>query len=359
MLSVGINSHCKPFEYQLLEFPRPEITEPTDVIIKVHAASVNPVDVKKADGIFKLALKDSFPYKIGYDASGTVTDIGSGVARVKVGDAVYVRLPESHRGAWSEYAVCPESYVALKPPSLSFEDAASIPLAAMTAFQALKKYDGDLTGKTVFVPAGLGGTGLVACQLAKHVFHAGKVITTVSTSKVPKVPELLGEGTVDEIIDYKKTDPKTTIAHGSVDFLFDTTGVAMEYLCLMRPKTSCIISISTAPSGTQLQNSGVMRLPHQPTIPFVPRLVLNTMDSIRRLRAWRYGVSYSYMFLEPSGEDLDILRGYAEEGRLRTIVGTIVDMRDIEEVRKACQVVYSNQGGLGKTVIRVSRPETN
>ncbi|KAL2839486.1 chaperonin 10-like protein [Aspergillus pseudoustus] len=354
MQSVGITSHGKPSEFQLLTFPRPEITDPTDVIIKVHAASVNPVDLKKADGIFKLALKDSFPYKIGYDAAGTVTDIGNSVTRFKIGDAVYVRLPESHRGSWSEYALCPERYIALKPPSLSFEEAASIPLAATTAFQALRKYAGDLSGKTVLVPAGLGGTGLFACHLAKHVFHAGKVITTVSTSKVARIPELLGEGTVDEIIDYKKTDLKSIIPHGSIDFLFDTTGLAMEYLCLMRPKTGCIISISTAPSGTQLQNSGVMRLPHRPVLPFIPRLVLNTTDSIRRLRAWRYGVSYSYMFLEPSGDDLDSLGGYVEQGKLRTVIGTMVDMQDIDEVRKACQVVYSNQGGLGKVVIRVS-----
>jgi len=104
----------------------------------------------------------------------------------------------------------------LKPRSLSFEEAASIPLAAMTALQALRKYHGSLAGKTVFVPAGctkpltshvlihmlmiflVSGTGLFACQLAKNVFHAGKVITTVSTAKIPKLKELLGENTVDQ-----------------------------------------------------------------------------------------------------------------------------------------------------------------
>ncbi|CRG90853.1 hypothetical protein PISL3812_07899 [Talaromyces islandicus] len=353
MLSVGISSHGKPSEYQLLELPRPAITDPTDVLINVHAASVNPVDLKKAEGAFKIALEDSFPYKIGYDAAGTVAEIGTGVTKFKIGDAVYVRLPESHRGSWSEYAVCPERYIALKPPSLSFENAASIPLAASTAFQALRKYDGDLAGKTVFVPAGLSGTGLFACQLAKNIFHAGKVITTVSTAKVPKIPQLLGEGTVDQIIDYKIVDPKSVIEHGSVDFLFDTNGLAMEYLCLIRPGSGGIISISTAPSGTQLQNSAVMRLPHHPTVPLPARIFLNTMDCIRKLRAWRYGVSYSYMFLEPNGEDLDKLRGYVEEGKLKQVVGTTVNIRDIAEVRKACQVVYDNRGGLGKVVIRV------
>lgn len=119
-------------------------------------------------------------------------------------------------GSWSEYAKSPDHLVALKPKSLSFSDAASLPLAATTALQALKKYKGSLAGKTVFVPAGrefssmsdwkkillmysiVSGTGNFALQLAKNVFGAGKVITTVSTGKIPKVPKLLGEGVVDQ-----------------------------------------------------------------------------------------------------------------------------------------------------------------
>lgn len=157
------------------------------------------------------------------------------------------------------------------------------------------------------------------------------------------------------VIDYKKVDPKLAIEHGSVDFSFDTSGLAMDYLCLMRRGSGCIISISTAPSGTQLQNSAVMRLPHRPVVPFGPRLFLNLMDRIRRLRAWRYRVGYSYMFLEPNGDDLDTLRGYVEEGKLKQVIGTTVDMEDIPEVRKACEVVYSGRGGLGKVVIRVAK----
>lgn len=118
-------------------------------------------------------------------------------------------------GAWSEYAKCPEQYVALKPKNVSFEDAASLPLAGMTAWQTLSRYQGLLAGKTVFIPVGcefclsiqpkkitdrftVSGTGAYACQLAKKVFNAGKVITTVSTSKVDQAPKLLGEGTVDQ-----------------------------------------------------------------------------------------------------------------------------------------------------------------
>lgn len=130
---------------------------------------------------------------------------------------VYPELnPNFKPGSCSQYVVCAEDAIGRKPPSMTFEEAASIPLAGLTALQALKKY-GDLTGKNVFIPAGcmnwalptlcrdqsanpctVSGTGLFACQLAKHVFKAGKVITTVSTAKVSKVPELLGEGTVDQ-----------------------------------------------------------------------------------------------------------------------------------------------------------------
>jgi NADPH:quinone reductase-like Zn-dependent oxidoreductase len=354
MQALNTPSYGPPSGYQISELPKPELENADYVIIKVHAASINPIDVKKASGMLKLAMKDSFPYKIGYDCAGVVTETGVGVSRIKVGDEVYTRLPEYCRGSCAEFVRCPEHFVSLKPPSLSWEQAASIPLAAMTALQALKRYDGDLAGKTVFIPAALSGTGLFACQLAKHVFRAGKVITTVSTSKIPKVPEFLGEGTVDEIIDYTKTDPRSAIEPGSVDFLFDTVGQAMDFLVLMRPKTSRIVSVSTLPSGDQLQNSSMMELPHKPTVPLPFRLALNGLDYVRQLRAWRYGTHYSYFFLQASAEDLDELRKYVEEGKLKTVVGTSVDLRDIEAVRNACQVVYDGKGGLGKLVIKVA-----
>ncbi|KAL2836987.1 chaperonin 10-like protein [Aspergillus pseudoustus] len=353
MLSLNTPTYSPPSGYQVSALPKPVLDDSNDVIIKAHAASINPIDVKKASGVLKRGIKDDFPYKIGYDCAGVVVEVGTGVSRVKVGDEVYTRLPEASRGSCSEFVKCPERYIAVKPPSLSFEEAASIPLAAMTALQALRRYNGDLTGKAVLVPAGLGGTGLFACQLAKHVFKAGKVITTVSTSKIPKVKELLGENTVDEIIDYTKADVKTVIEPGTVDFLFDTIGSSMEYLSLMRPKTGCIISVSTVPSGDQLQDSSLMQLPHHPVLPLPIKLSLNLMDSIRKFRARRYGVSYSYMFLESSGSDLDELRDYVETGKLKTVVGTTALLKDLKTVQEACQIVYSGRGGIGKVVIKV------
>merc|ERR1712000_331266 len=353
MLAITAPSFTDPSKYELSTVARPIITEQTDVVLRVHAASINPVDVKKAAGVFKQAVQEQFPYQIGYDAAGVVTEVGSGVTHVKVGDEVYTRLPEASRGSWSEYAKCAESFVALKPASLSFSDAASMPLAGVTALQALSKYEGSLEGKTVFVPAGLSGTGLFACQLAKNVFRAGKVITTVSTSKVSQVPQLLGEGVVDQIIDYTKEDPRNVIAPRSIDFLFDTTGQSMQFLSLMVPKTGFIVSISTTPSASTLQASNVMQRPDNPRIPLIGRLFLDATDSLRKVRAWRWGVTYLYWFLQPNGGDLDKLRGYVEEGKLVPVVGLKVNLRDVEKVREACLQTYNGKGGLGKTILEV------
>jgi NADPH:quinone reductase-like Zn-dependent oxidoreductase len=225
-------------------------------------------------------------------------------------------------------------------------------LAALTALLAFRKYKGSLEGKTVFVPAGLGGTGAYACQLAKKVFKAGKVITTLSTAKISQI-SLLGDCVVDQIIDYTKEDPATVIPRGSVDFLFDTMGQAMQYLSLMVPKTSAIISISTLPSGTQLQNSGLMKRPDNPQLHWLPWAVLNLLDSVKRLRARRWGVHYEYMFLHPRGIELEEIAGFVDSGSLRPVVGTRVRMDSIVELNEAAGTVYSGKGGIGKVVIEV------
>jgi NADPH:quinone reductase-like Zn-dependent oxidoreductase len=215
------------------------------------------------------------------------------------------------------------------------------------------------------------GTGIYACQLAKNVFRAGKVITTVSTSKVAKIPELLGEGVVDQsmypcllmfplyinlallVIDYTKEDPADVIPSRSVDFMFDTTGQSMQFLSLMVPSTSYIVSISTQPSATTLQASSVMRRPDNPVIPFFGRVYLNASDALRRLRAWRWGVIYMYWFLDPNGEDLKTLTRFVDEGKVVPVVGAKVDIHNIEKVREACNLTYGGKGGVGKTVIEV------
>lgn len=159
------------------------------------------------------------------------------------------------------------------------------------------------------------------------------------------------------VIDYTKHDPRDVIPARSVDFLFDTTGQAMQFLPLMVPSTGSVVSISTTPSAATLQASSVMRRPDNPRIPLVGRAFLDAADALRRLRAWRWGVTYMYWFLEPNKEDLETLAGYVEEGKLVPVVGTRVDMRDINKVREACEVIHKGKGGLGKTVFEITQDQ--
>ncbi|KAF5561835.1 alcohol dehydrogenase [Fusarium phyllophilum] len=320
MLSITAPNYTSPSGYEISTVPKPIIIADNEVLIKVHAASINPVDVKKAAGVFKMAVKEEFPYKIGYDAAGVVVEVGKRVTVLEVGDEVYTRLPEIGRGAWSEYVKCTDAYVSLMPESLSFADAASLPLAGVTALQVLGQYKGSLEGKTVLIPGGS---------------NTEKWLTSIT------------------VIDYTKEKISEAIPPKSVDFCFDTTGQAMEFLSLMVPSTGMIVSISTTPSASTLQASSVMRRPDNPRIPFAGRVFLDAADAIRRLRAWRWGVTYMYHFLDPNREDLDKLTEYVDSGKVKPVVGAKVDMRDIKAVREACDQTYKGKGGLGKTVFEV------
>lgn len=135
--------------------------------------------------------------------------------------------------------------------------------------------------------------------------------------------------------------------------MLDTTGQAMEFLSRMVPETGLVISISTTPSGKQMQDAAVTRSSDSGKIPFVASTVLNTLDSMRKWRAKRWRVSYEYMFLDPSGADLDALREHVAAGKLKPVVGLTVKFEDIEAVRQAAMTSYQGKGGIGKTVIKM------
>lgn len=130
-------------------------------------------------------------------------------------------------------------------------------------------------------------------------------------------------------------------------------GQATELMPLVVKDTGMVVSISTMPSGATLQNSGVMDVPGKPRLPVAMRVFLDAADGIRRLKAWRHGVEYKYLFLDPNGKDLALLKEQVEAGHVRPIVGLTADLHDIEKVREACWQTYKGKGGLGKTVFEV------
>src|SRR5437899_2523243 len=167
----------------------------TDLLVRVHAASVNPVDIKTRDGKLKTLLKYRFPLVLGNDLSGVVSDVGSRVTRFKKGDAVYARVDSNRIGTFAEFAVVRDGAAALKPNNVTFEEAASLPLVALTAWQALVEIGKLSANQRVLIHAGSGGVGSVAIQLARHL--GATVFTTVGKRNVELVKRLGANVAID------------------------------------------------------------------------------------------------------------------------------------------------------------------
>src|SRR5712691_537256 len=162
------------------EMPNPELRE-DDVLVRVHAAGVNPLDSKIRDGEFKLILPYRLPLILGNDVAGVVVQVGSRVRRLKLGDEVYARPHHDRIGTFAEFIAMNENDVAIKPKKLTMEEAASIPLVGLTAWQALIERANLKKGQKVLIHAGSGGVGTFAIQLAKHL--GAIVATTTSTDR--------------------------------------------------------------------------------------------------------------------------------------------------------------------------------
>ncbi len=181
------------------EVPVPEVRE-NDVLVQVHAAGVNPLDSKIRDGEFKFILPYRLPLILGNDVAGIVVRVGSRVRRFKPGDQVYARPPQDRIGSFAELISMNEDAVAIMPKKLTMEEAASIPLVALTAWQVLIERANLKKGQKVLIHAGSGGVGTLAIQLAKHL--GAIVATTTSTANLDLVKDL----GADVVIDYKKDD---------------------------------------------------------------------------------------------------------------------------------------------------------
>ena len=168
MKAFIVGRYGKKETLKLIEIAEPVLKE-NDVLVQVHAAGVNPLDSKIRDGEFKLILPYKTPFILGHDVAGIVTKVGSRVTRFKVGDEVYARPADPRIGTFAEFIAMNENAVAIKPKELTMEEAASIPLVGLTAWQALIEKANLKKGQKVFIQAGSGGVGTFAIQLAKHV----------------------------------------------------------------------------------------------------------------------------------------------------------------------------------------------
>ena len=199
MKAFLIDRYKKGGALRLGQSPEPQLRE-NDVMVEIHVASVNLLDSKIRDGEFKLILPYRLPLVLGNDVAGIVIRVGAKVRQFKPGDEVYARPGQDRIGTFAEYIAIDAADVALKPANLSMEEAASVPLVALTAWQVLVERAKLQKGQRVLIHAGSGGVGTVAIQLAKHL--GAYVATTTSTANIALVKSL----GADVVVDYKKDD---------------------------------------------------------------------------------------------------------------------------------------------------------
>lgn len=291
--------------------PDPEVG-PRDVLIAVKAASLNPVDAKIRAGKLKLVLGIKPPIPLGCDVAGVVERTGSDVTRFRVGEEVFARLEKSRMGGLAERVAAAEDVVTTKPASASFEQAAALPLAGLTALQALRECAGAKPGQHVLIHAGAGGVGSIAIQIAKVLgLH---VTTTTSTRNIEMVKQL----GADVVIDYTKHEPLPT----GLDVVLDTLGGASELTSLA----------AVARGGVVVGIGGMPDLAFARSyLPAIVRPVIWLATGKRRRAAARAGARFIYLFMRPDSTQLSELAGWLDAGRLRPPIHRSYAFRDVRE----------------------------
>ncbi|AFL50600.1 NADPH:quinone reductase-like Zn-dependent oxidoreductase [Sinorhizobium fredii] len=332
MKAFVVDKYKKKGALRLADVPEPELRD-NDVLVRVHATGVNLLDSKVRDGEFKLILPYRPPFVLGHDVAGSVVRVGSKVRRYKPGDEVYAR-PRDHRvGTFAEFIAMNEADVALKPTNLSMEEAASIPLVGLTAWQALVEMGKVKPGQKVFIQAGSGGVGTFAIQLAKHL---GATVATTTSAKNVDLVKSLG---ADLVIDYKTQNFEKVLSGYDLVLNSQDTKTLEKSLRVLKPGGH-LISISGPPDAEFAKE---LRLN------LFLKLVMRLLSRRVRKRAKSLGIRYSFLFMRAQGEHLSEITSLIESGVIRPVVDRIFPF---EKTGDALAYVETGRAK-GKVVITV------
>ena len=309
------------------------VPQPDEVLIEVHATAINLLDSKIRNGEFKLLLPYKTPFVLGHDVAGVVTKVGTLVQQFKVGDEVYARPADHHIGTFAEFIAIKEADLAIKPKKLSMEEAASIPLVGLTAWQALVEKGKLKKGQKVFIQAGSGGVGTFAIQLAKHL--GATVATTTSAANIGLVKSL----GADVVIDYKKDDFEDVL-HGYDLVLNSQDGKTLEKSLRVLKPGGKLISISGPPDPDFAEEIGA---------PWYVKLIIRLLSAGVRKKAKRLNVGFSFLFMKASGPQLKEITALINAG---TIIPVIDKVFPFESIKEAITYVESGRAK-GKVVIKI------
>jgi NADPH:quinone reductase-like Zn-dependent oxidoreductase len=316
---------------RLTEVPAPA-PGPRDILVAVRAAGLNPVDFKFRQGKLRAILRPKLPFVLGNELAGEVIAVGGEVKRFRVGDRVFARVAKDRAGAFAEQACVDEVHAAHMPRDLDFADAAAVPLAGLTALQALRDELGVEPGQKVFISGGAGGVGSFAIQIAKCL---GAHVTTTASLRGEALVRALG---CDEVIDYTSQDISKAAARFDAGLDLVGGNTLAQMFGIMKPGTK-VVSVAALPE---------------------PQTAINDLAGGRALaaifwiisygirsRARRAGISYRYLFMHPSGSDLAQLAELIEQGKLKVIVDKTYPFADISDA-----LAYVESGrAKGKVVV--------
>ncbi len=330
MKAAYITAYGGPETLVVGDRPTPTIG-PYDLLVQVKAASVNPVDYKIRSGMLKLMINYPMPLTLGQDLAGVVVTIGDKVSRFKAGDEIFARLDKSGIGTFAEFAAVRESDAAFKPASLSFTEAASIPLVGLTCWQVMRDIVGLRPGQKVLIHAGAGGIGTFAIQMGKWI---GATIATTTSSRNSALVRRLGAETVVDYTSQRFEDVVT-----DADFIFDTQGgeTLLRSIYAVKPGGK-VITIGGIPTPRVMREWGR---------PWWVVWIAAFMNRKNTAAAKARGVTFEYHFMSPSGAHLTAIAKLLDEKIIVPIIDRVFTLDAAKEA-----VAYVEAGhAVGKVII--------
>lgn len=333
MKAYQVTKYSKKEQLQLAQVPEPVVAE-NEVLVQIHAAGVNLLDSMIKWGEFKLFLPYKTPLTNGHDMAGVITKVGSKVSKYKVGDEVFSRVSDYKIGTFAEYIAVNENDLALKPKNLTMEEAASIPLVGLTAWQAFVEIAKLKKGQKVFIQAGSGGVGTFAIQLAKYL--GAYVATTTSTKNVELVKSL----GADLVIDYKTQDFSKLLKDYDVVLHSNREKIVLEQSLGILKKGGLLISLVGPPTPEFAQEIGLAW-----HLKFVTKLI----SSGAKKKAEKLGVHFKFLFMKADGKQLSEITKLIEGGILKPVIDKVFPF---EQTNEALAYVETGRSK-GKVVVKM------
>ncbi|WP_313385174.1 NADP-dependent oxidoreductase [Chishuiella sp.] len=332
MKAYQVTKYRKKNRLELVDISIPNIKE-NEVLVEIHAAGVNLLDSMIKTGAFKIFLPYKLPVINGHDMAGKVIKVGSKIKSFKVGDEVYSRVSDFKIGTFAEYIAVNENDFAIKPKNISMEEAASIPLVALTVLQAFEKANVK-KGQKIFIQAGSGGVGSIAIQIAKHI--GAKVATTTGTSNLELVKNL----GADYIIDYKKEDFADVL--NDYDFVLHSNRdkvVLEKSLKILKP-TGNLITLTGPPT---------LEFAKELNLPWYTKLLMKLLSASPKKLAKKLNVNFYFLFMKANGKQLAEITQLIESDIVHPIIDKVYNF---EQVNDAMAYVETGRAK-GKVVIKI------